>query len=1462
MKKYIFIIIFPLLLLILYFGWPSVTVAQTMNDYCQMPPFVASIAPPNVLLVNDVSGSMGWAGYSYGDTDANSDGVLDNYDPSKTYEGYFIPSKYYKQSATADPFTGVYPYEETVLTGETCVQTCDSWTCRNRAWDQTCLPPGSPGNTCGGGHDYGGWSHGGKYACCTHQTSSGDCGVDSGNYLNYVHMERIDLLRWAMTGGDPSTCKGSNTFNPGSCDPELWADSGNMATGKVGTICNDSLDINGDGIPDGGCILMAADGTEVKVPWSRVYDGLAFQFKSLLIRPRMGAMFFDGSGVRTDKVYVGDFCSKNANSATDPYMNLITYVNSQIANGGTATGPAMWDALNYYAQNSPQYGGYPAQSGSGDRWKNPLYLCDQGGTNCVYYPCVRDYVILMSDGQWNTDGSGASSCSIDDSSADPVVPAYQMHHGFTNAPTGAQTKVSGIYSIGLFMGSSGQQALENVAMYGSFDNSAKTWPDDLSGYPQGTCCADDCGSCGTGGTNAKGSSCTPLPTSTTDWDKNGDGLPDTFYGASDATGIRQSILNAVLDILAKATSGTAASVLASGEGSGANLVQATYYPRRPFYNSVADWVGGLQDFWYYVDPMFSNSEIRAEGQPPDHILDLLAPSGDADPAHHDYIVNFYYDQSTQRAMADLYYDQYGNGVESTNKFETVDFDALGHIWEAGKMLWSRDPATRLIYTPLDTSKPLTDPANQFGDTAPADNVAALRPLLNTDASTSTDATTADTENNQLATNLIDWVRGTDIPPYTFSAGTLTYRSRTVAVDDTSGTKVWKLGDIVDSTPRIVSWPELNQYDKDPYSDSTYDDFVHDNEYTSDSSLVDSTHSYLAQDSTQRYLNRGMVFVGANDGMLHAFKLGRLGLKWKSRTATQMATLNYCQSDPSTACAVNSDCATGDTCVVDGDLGQEEWAFIPKSVLPYLQYLTDTSYCHLYSVDLTPYVLDASIDIDTNDSTNAASSTCDSASYSNYWECNKTAHSWRTILIGGMRYGGACKNEDATCTTDLNGDGVIDSNDCVKTPVNGLGYSSYFALDVTDPYNPKFLWEFTDPDMGFSSSGPAIVRISARKPDSGDPAKTDPDKSKNGRWFVVFGSGPTGPINTAAHQNLGRSDQDLRLFVLDLKTGALLKKFDTGIQNAYAGTIVNNNQDTDEDYQDNVVYVGYTKTCTDSSHQCTAGTWGDGGILRLLTNQDLNGTGTGVGTGNGNSVCGSGDTALNPGCWTYGTVIDGIGSVTSAIGHLENFNTGNLWLFAGTGRYFYRMSGSQDDPSQQRMIMGVKDPCFDGLANNSARQFTTGCTSSLGFSDLSEVDLSSAAGVDTTSTTYHGWYVPLDAAGSQYQAERDITDPLATTSGLVLFTTFSPNTDPCSAGGVTALWAVNYNNGAAPGALLKGKAIIQVSTDSIEQIDLSKQFTQKNGRKTTNIQGVPPTAQGLALIASPPPVKRVVHMMEQ
>src|SRR6185369_6773916 len=96
----------------------------------------------------------------------------------------------------------------------------------------------------------------------------------------------------------------------------------------------------------------------------------------------------------------------------------------------------------------------------------------------------------------------------------------------------------------------------------------------------------------------------------------------------------------------------------------------------------------------------------------------------------------------------------------------------------------------------------------------------------------------------------------------------------------------------------------------------------------------------------------------------------------------------------------------------------------------------------------------------------------------------------------------------------------------------------------DPANGHYL--------GASTTGPAVVRIQS----SGGVDR------KNGKWFAVFASGSTGPIDTANHQVKGTSNQRLKLFVVDLKSGALLRTIDTGVDNAFAGTLSSAVIDTD------------------------------------------------------------------------------------------------------------------------------------------------------------------------------------------------------------------------------------------------------------------------------------------------------------
>ena len=884
----------------------------------------------------------------------------------------------------------------------------------------------------------------------------------------------------------------------------------------------------------------------------------------------------------------------------------------------------------------------------------------------------------------------------------------------------------------------------------------------------------------------------------------------TLFSANDPNSLYTQIDQAFSTVAAKAASGTAASILSNSEGSGANILQAVFYPRKNFDSSTSvNWIGEMQNLWYFVDPAIQNSTIR-EDTISDKKFNL----------QQDYVIRFTFDNSQDRAMVQRYSDADGDGVvTSANKVGgLIDPDYVSSIWRAGMKLWKRsDDSTDADAAPRYLARTIyTGYNSSAGSTPQKFSNLAVDGYLNTWPNVWNALQIpagSDEEREGLATKLIDYIRGTDQPDDTAPClnADCTYRNRKVrmsycsnndqircstAADCPSGAGVtciplnseWKLGDIVSSTPRVQSSVRLNSFNfpaPGGYSDGSYQVFI---------------------DSTA-YQNRGMVYVGANDGMLHAFKLGTLLVKG---SGFEKASL------------IGS----------PAELGMEKWAFIPKHSFPYLKYAADKNYSHLYYVDGRTTLLDAAIG-DTN------SGTCVAATY---WNCPKprntsefdaSTNTWRTVVIGSMGLGGASRNNTETCTEGAAGD-------CVKTPVNGLGYSSYFALDVTNPDSPKFLWEFSNNRLGYATTAPAIVRIG--------------DRDKNGRWFAVFGNGPFGPIDTGSHQFKGESDRRLRLFIVDLRSGALVRTIVMNgtdgplIDDAFVGTMMGGAIDADRrdpssagNYQDDAVYAGFVKRGDD-------GEWTQGGVIRLMTKEDI-----------------------NPANWTVSKVIDDIGPVTTSIARLQDTRplVQKLWLFFGTGRYYYRDATSLDDNDTRRSLFGIQEPCYN-TADRPGNVLDGDCTAAVDPASL----VNQTSSISALSGTDKGWRIDMDVATASAGAERVVTDTVALTNGAVFFTSFKPTLDICGYGGNSYLWGVDYDSGGqVPPAALKGKALIQLSTGEFREVDLSSIFTDKlnrrGGDEDVDGDGNPDVMTGKPPSDAPPivsnsqnrPVKKILHIRE-
>lgn len=1194
-------------------------------------------------------------------------------------------------------------------------------------------------------------------------TTSGTC--ISGNLLNWAVTTRMDVLRKILTGGRVKSSTTDVLESEGS--RYVFIDEGLRCKFSVtaGSTLTRKLQVeNQSGYT---CsigtfsnynmdVKTTTPTTDIKGIVHSMYPGLVDLELSVY-----------NKSLSPDLIYrVG----KNKT-----LQNYLDAINSEFAYDGTPTGEALREAKYYFQQSNSMFDDNESTVlGSGNYLKDPYYENDGSGTS-VPVPCRKSFALLISDGEWN-------------GTIDPVGPANDMRKGdmrnVTALPGKQNVTTYAVYAFG--DGSAGRQAMITTAIFGGFDdNDNNGYPYTFSSVPSSS------------GVTYPRTNCNPSGTWNTqcsEWDKDRTGLPYNYFEGDDGAVLQQEITKAVNDILGRVSSGTAASILGNNDNNGATLLQALYYPERQFsLGTRASWLGEIQALWYYIDPLFNSSKINLrEDSVQDNVLRLS----------QDQIVNF--DFTGTQVDVNLYADANGDGAADTpaTPTSTVTSEDVLALWRAGLSLWSRLPTGtggRTVYT------------KNLSGTATSNNLMSFS-LANRDLMKSL-LDVPGTNQNSDSDNIISYTLGTDLT----ASG---YRNRTVtmSVGGVMTSNVWKLGDIINSTPKLLSASKLNTFDNSPpggYADYSYTKYI----------------------NSKDYKDRGAAFVGANDGMLHAFKLG------KSFAGTGGSVLKILNADQSPAT----------------DLGKELWAFVPKNVLPYLKHRGNPSYKHLFYVDSTPMLVDASIG-----QTKSATITCDEGITGStpYYICPKSTSidsgknllfdtsgtvtapnvlgtSWRTVLLGSMGLGGATRDSSASCT------------DCVKAPssVSGEGYSSYFAFDVTDPNAPKLLWEFAHPRLGFSTVRPAIIRMK-------DPSDTG-SPERNGRWYVVLANGPTGPIDTASMQMKGYSDQPLSLFVLDLKTGTPLRTFSTdatalisGVGHtqvssmpalAFGGTFSDSTIDTDKGdvnrsgrYSDDALYLGYTRKDTTTGSP-SINKFSKGGVIRLLT----------------------GDNS-DPANWKVSTVIDGIGPVTSSVTKLQDRTNGNLWLYFGSGRYFYKVGSTLDEDfsGQQETIYGIKEPCYTSGTNDLDN---VNCTSTVTASSL----VNQTSSISTVSSTDTGWKINLDQAGSGFNATRVITNPVSTSRGILFFTTFKPSTDICSYGGDTSLWAVTYNAGAAPNSALRGQVLIQLSTGAFKQVDLSTDLTLSNGRQTTSSKGVSSKDEPAVISnANHFPSRRILHIQER
>ncbi len=574
-----------------------------------------------------------------------------------------------------------------------------------------------------------------------------------------------------------------------------------------------------------------------------------------------------------------------------------------------------------------------------------------------------------------------------------------------------------------------------------------------------------------------------------EWDNDRNHVPDHFYEVYNSKEMKdafRSMMNKIKSTVAAASAAPntpAASV--RGEGM---AFQAVFMP------AIKDTVSNEQRFWLgeiralFVDPK-GNLREDTDG---DLKLNL----------RNDRVLTYYFDAGEQVIKAATYQDVNGNGIIDSSELSTEVRKSvfnINAIWKASDWLNSKSPNRRRIRY--------------------VDNNLNLRNFVGGEANRLRDYFGL---TRQQAESLINYIRGADFSDV--------YRRR-----DVNGV-IWKLGDIIHSTPAYLSTP-MERYDI-LYGDDSYRDYY------------------------RTYKNRrGVLFVGANDGMLHAFNAG-VFIASDGPVELGEVVNNY----PSY------------------EIGEEMWAIIPHNLLPHLRWLWRKGYdvCHVYYVDGKPKLTD--VRIFTPDGTHI--------------------NGWGTVLAVGYNFGG----------------------DTI-TAAGRVFRSAYDVLDVTDPTNPRVLLEFTDPDLGFTTSYPAFGKIDST-------------------WYMFVGSGP--------NKLSGESDQPATFYIIDMNgtvytfTGSDF----TNNSNAYIGSPTS----VDVDLNYNVDYIYFGVNYFDGSR------W-RGQLYKINTYENA-----------------------NPTSWTLFKLIDVNGPITAPLS-ISKDEKGRLWLYFGTGKY---MGVKDAVDSTVQYIVAIKD----------------------------------------------------------------------------------------------------------------------------------------------------------------------------
>jgi type IV pilus assembly protein PilY1 len=334
--------------------------------------------------------------------------------------------------------------------------------------------------------------------------------------------------------------------------------------------------------------------------------------------------------------------------------------------------------------------------------------------------------------------------------------------------------------------------------------------------------------------------------------------------------------------------------------------------------------------------------------------------------------------------------------------------------------------------------------------------------------------------------------------------------------------------------------------------------------------------------------------------------------------------------------------------------------------------------------------------------------------------------------------------------DIDGDGVVDSGDGDKVIlVCGArkGGTGYFALNVTDPSTPQYLWrinQYNDSALGWAVPTTVIAELGETwsEPQFGLVKTTNGDTTGTPVFFVGGGY--------SSNNSSGKA-----VIAVEVLTGAVVKKFTTGMNYSFPSSVLV--IDENDNGFVNKIYVG-----------------------------DLGGQ-----------------------MWRFASFVDSGGNPLFFPNCNENINSWTGQVFFKTDdnnsrKFFYPPSVTLEK-GYDMVFLGTGD-LENACCNNSnnvcsftgpdiiaAVKETHSLTTIVGETNL--VDVTDPTATPPNLATDQGWYIRLVDDSGNAVGEKVLTEGTVFCKTFYI-TTFTPNNDPYVPGGDGKLYALSYLTGAA------------------------------------------------------------------